>query len=121
VKYAFGLAAVAFTVGVWAGVRFYRSPAPGLSPIEVGIALALAGNLLLGLLVWSRARPGSGDAAVMPVVVFSSASILVGILPPLLWPTEETIHIAGFIASAVAPIILLVVQIRRSRRTAQVG
>jgi hypothetical protein len=119
-KRALGLGAVALAVGlaagVWAGLRVRPSPAGVASPFETGLALVLTGTILLGLWVWYRAAPGSGDAMAMPTMVFASASMLIGLLPRVLWPGAERVQIAALLASAVATTSLMVVQIRRYRR-----
>jgi len=117
-KRLIGLALVAAAVGVWAGVRAW----PSESTVQTGLAIVMGGNLLMCLWLWYRARPGSGDAMVLPGVALLSASMLLGILPRLFWPAAERLHIAASIASVIVTTGLLVTEIRRwrhRRRTAR--
>jgi hypothetical protein len=89
---------------------------------QAGLAFVIACNLLLCLWLWYRARPGSGDAMVLPSVALLSGSMLVGILPRLLWPDDRGLQLAGIIASIIVPAVLLTIQIRhkwRLRRNAR--
>ena len=113
-KRVLGLAVVAVAVGVWAGVRAQQS-ASIAAEFQTWLAIVIACNLALCLWLWYRARPGSGDAMVVPGIALLSASMLVGILPRLIWPAETGIQIAGLIASIIAPTVLLIQQIRRRR------
>jgi hypothetical protein len=108
-------AAAAFVLGVWGGIRGWQS-ASVMMTFQAGLAFVVACNLLLTLWLWYRAQPGSGDAMVLPSVALLSASMLVGILPRLLWPDLKGLHYAGTIASIIVPTVLLTSQIRRWRR-----
>jgi hypothetical protein len=111
-----GLAAVvAAVLGFWAGVSAWQSPG-GWTNLLAGAAILLAGNLLLFVWLWRRARPGSGDAMVLPLVGVSSGGMLLGILPRLFWPAAEDIQIAGSIASVLVVTVLLVIQVRNRRK-----
>jgi len=114
-KRILGLTAVAAAVGVWAGVSAWQS-ASVMANIQAGLAIVIGGNLLFCLWLWHRAKPGSGDAMVLPTVVLLSASMLLGILPRLFWPAAEGFQTAGSIASILVPTVLVIMQIRRRRR-----
>ena len=105
---------VAAALGVWSGVRAWQS-SPGAADVEAGLALVISVTLVLCLRVWYRARPGSGDAVMMPLVAVILAGMLVGILPRVIWPTADGIHLAGSIASMIVTAGVLVAQIRRRR------
>jgi len=107
--------AVVFALGIWGGMRAYHSDSLAMQ-IQTGIAIAMGCNLLLCLWIWFRARPGSGDAMVVPTMALLSASMLVGILPRLFWPAAERIHIAASIVSIFGSTVVIVMQIRRLRR-----
>jgi hypothetical protein len=109
------LALVAGMIGVWAGFNFGRSDTITTN-IHAGLAALIGANLLFSSWVWWRATPGSGDAMVMPTVILISAAMLIGILPRLLWPSNDGSHMVGSIASAVIVTFLAFVQIRKRRR-----
>ena len=110
------LAAVAAAVlGFWGGFRAWQSAGIGTNILS-GAAILAACNLLLAIWVWYRARPGSGDAMVLPTSVVLAASMLVGILPRLFWPAAEGLQIAGSIASIVVVTVSIVIQMRNRRR-----
>ena len=113
-KRVLGVAIVAAALGVWGGVRAWQSASVS-GNIQAALAIVIGGNLILCLWVWYRARPGSGDAMVMPATVMLSAAMLVGILPRVFWPAAEGIHIAGSIASLIVTTVVLIMQIRRLR------
>jgi len=117
-KRVLGVAFVVAALGVWAGVRAQQSPSV-MAQAQPGLAILIAANFLLCLWVWYRARPGSGDAMVMPTITLLLASMLVGILPRVFWPAATGIHTAGSIVSVVVPTVLLVMQIRRRRNFRQ--
>jgi hypothetical protein len=103
---------VAGAIGLWAGFSFGRS---GTVATSVH-AVLIGANLLFSSWVWWRAKPGSGDAMVLPTVMFISAATLIGILPRLFWPSNDGSHMVGSIASAVIMTFIAVVQIRKRRR-----
>ena len=109
-----GVAIVAAALGVWGGVRAWQSASVS-GNIQAALAIVIGGNLILCLWVWYRARPGSGDAMVIPTISLLSAAMLVGILPRVFWPAAEGIHIAGSIASLIVTTVVLIMQIRRRR------
>jgi hypothetical protein len=113
-KRVLGVAIVAVALGVWGGVRAWQSASVAVN-IQAGLVIVIGGNLVLCLWVWYRARPGSGDAMVMPVIALLSAVMLVGILPRVFWPAAEGIHIAGSIVSMIVTTVVLIMQIRRRR------
>lgn len=114
-KRVLGLAVVAVAAGVWGGVRAQQSAAivPG---IQTWLAIVIGCNLVLCLWLWYRARPGSGDAMVVPGIALLSGSMLVGILPRVFWPASSGIHMAGSIASIILTIGVLIMQLRQIRR-----
>ena len=109
-----GLAAV-FAIGLWAGVSAYGS-ASLMANIQIGFAIWFGFNLIFSLWLWYRAEPGSGDAMVAPTIVLLSTSMLIGILPRVLWPAGEPLHMAGSVVSVVVPTVLVIMQIRRRRK-----
>ena len=102
-------------VGIWGGIQA-RQSASASAKIEAGLAILIGCNLLLCLWLWYRARPGSGDAMVVPVIALLSASMLVGILPRVFWPADEGIRIAGSIASVIATTAVVIMQLRLRRQ-----
>jgi len=115
-KKTLGMTAVVIAaLGFWAGVIAYPS-ASFMTGVQMGLAMLFGGNLLLCLWLWYRAEPGSGDAMVVPTLVLLSASMLLGILPRLFWPTAEGLHTAGSIGSVVVPTVLVIMQVRRRRK-----
>jgi hypothetical protein len=113
-KRVLALAAVV-SVGVAAGVLAWRGPATVTSGIHTALAALLAANFLLCLWAWHRARPGSGDAIVMPTVMLGSAANLALILPRVLLPADARAQIAGTIVGAIAVIIASVLYLRQRR------
>ncbi len=113
-KRILGFALAAFALGVWGGFRAWQSAS--MVTFQAGLAFVVACNLLLCLWLLYRARPGSGDAMVLPSVALLSASMLVGILPRLLWPDARGLQLAGLIVSIIVPTVLLTNQIRQRRR-----
>ena len=113
-KTTLGLAAV-FAIGLWAGVSAYESLS-FMGNIQAGFAILFGSNLLFSLWLWYRAEAGSGDAMVAPTLVLLSASMLLGVLPRVLWPAAERLHIAGSVVSVVVPTVLLIMQIRRRQK-----
>jgi hypothetical protein len=114
-------AIAAFALGLWGGMRAWQSATVAVT-FQAGLAFVIACNLLLCLWLWYRARPGSGDAIVLPSVALMSASMLVGILPRLLWPDLKGLQLAGTIVSVIVVTVLLTIQIRhrlRLRRNAR--
>ena len=108
-------AIAAFVLGVWGGFRAWQSSSVMVT-FQAGLAFVIACNLLLCLWLLYRARPGSGDAMVLPSVALLSGSMLVGILPRLLWPDARGLRLAGLIVSVIVPTVLLIIQIRRAGR-----
>ena len=106
---------VAGAIGLWAGFNFGRSGTVATS-VHAGLAVLVGAILLFSSWVWWRAKPGSGDAMVLPTVMFISAAMLLGILPRLFWPSTDGSHMVGSIASAVIMTFIAVVQIRKRRR-----
>ena len=87
-----------------------------MANIQIGFAIWFGFNLIFSLWLWYRAEPGSGDAMVAPTIVLLSASMLIGILPRVLWPAGEPLHMAGSVVSVVVPTVLVIMQIRRRRK-----
>ena len=105
----------AAALGIWGGLSAWQSPGVG-TRILSGTAIVIGANLLFSIWLWLRARPGSGDAMVLPTVVILSASMLLGMLPRLFWPAAEGLQIAGSIASILIVTVLIVIQWRQRRR-----
>jgi hypothetical protein len=68
------------------------------------------------LWLWYRAIPGSGSRLGLPAQIVLSISMLVGILPRVLWPTAERLKISSSIASITLTIVAVVLGVRRQRR-----
>ena len=100
--------------GVWSGLRAGASPQVA-AQIQTWAAVAIGGNLLLCLWLWRRAPAGSGDAVAAPLAALISASMLVGILPRVLWPAAARVHLAASLVSIAMTSAYLVMQIRRWR------
>ena len=113
------VAALGLALGIWAGIQAHQSASLSWK-IEAGLAIVIGCNFLFCLWLWYRARPGSGDAMVVPVIALLSASMLVGILPRVFWPASEGIHIAGSIASIIATTAVVIILLRRRRRLRRV-
>lgn len=80
-------------------------------------AVVLAGcGLMLMILAWHRARPGSGDAIFLPPQLLLSFSILLGVLPRLFWPKADSVQISCSIASIILATVSVVMSIRRIGR-----
>ena len=114
-KRILGFTVAAFVLGVWGGMGGWLS-ASVMVTFQAGLAFVVSCNLLLCLWLLYRARPGSGDAMVLPSVALLSASMLVGILPRLLWPDLKGLQHAGTIVSIIVTTVLLTMQIRHWRR-----
>ena len=112
------LAVLSVAAGGWAYVSGVES-ASLRAYLGSGLAVLFGANLLLGLWLWYRSAPGSGDAMVAPTLVLLSAFVLLGILPRLLWPTVEGLHTAGSVVSLVGLALLVIAQIRRRRKVSQ--
>jgi hypothetical protein len=110
--------ALGLVFGVWTGLRAQRESASIM--VQAGLAIAMGCNLLLFVWLWSRARPGSGDAIFSPAGALLSAAMLVGILPGLLWPAASGLRIAGAIASIAMTVVSLNI-VQRRRRSLRVG
>ena len=117
-KLMIGVSAVVAALGFWAGVNGWRSEVV-MTRVQAGLAILYACNLIFCLWIWYRAKPGSGDAMVLPGLVVVMAAMLVGALPPLLWPAAEGLHVAASITSVLVVITMVIVQIRRRRRGRQ--
>jgi hypothetical protein len=113
-KKTLGLMAVVAVIGVWAGMSYGRS-ASVTANVETGIAILIGSNLLFCLWLWYRAQAGSGDAMVLPTLILTLAAMLLGILPRLIWPEAERLHIAGSIWNVAVVSVILIRQIRRRR------
>jgi len=105
--------ALGLALGVWSGLC--AQPASASVIVQAGIAIVMGGNLLLFCWLWYRARPGTGDAIFSPAGALLSASMLVGTLPRLFWPTDSGIRIAGSVASVVLTAVAVIIGLRRKR------
>jgi hypothetical protein len=108
-------AVLGLATGVWGGIQASQSASIS-AKLWAGLALVIGGNLLLGLWLWYRARPGSGDARNGPVIALLSAAMLVGILPRVFWPANEGVQVAASTASAIAVTAVVILQARLLRR-----
>ena len=117
-KMMLGVAAVAGAIGVWAGLNASQSAAI-TTTVHAGLAVLIGGNLLLCSWLWWRAKPGSGDAMVLPTIILLSAVMLIGILPRLFWPTAEGLQMTAKVASSLILASVVVVQFRTRRRLRQ--
>jgi len=86
------------------------------SNVELALVVFIGGNLLFMLWLWYRAIPGSGSRLGLPAQIVLSISMLVGILPRVLWPTAERLKISSSIASIILTFVAVVVGVRRQRR-----
>ena len=109
------VAVVAGALGVWAGFNGWQSGAVRTTGHAV-LAVLVGGNLLICSWAWWRAKPGSGDATVLPTLMLLSAAMLIGILPRLFWPSSDDMQVVGSTASAVIVIAIAMVQIRKRKR-----
>ena len=71
------------------------------------IALVIGANLLFMIWAYRRARPESGGRQFLPLILLST-SMLIGILPRVLWPNSERIQISGSIASIVLTTVVVI-------------
>ena len=108
--------AVVTALGIGAGFAAWPSTSV-MTTVRAGAAILFAGNLILCLVLWARAEPGSGDAMVLPTLVLISASMLLGIVPRLLWPAASTLHIAASVASVSVLAVVAIRQIHSRRRS----
>lgn len=107
--------AVAGAVGVWAG--FSGGPFGMVrTTLDAGLAVVVGGSLIVCAWACWRAKPGSGDAMVLPTLVLLWAGLLIGILPRLFWPSADSIHMVGSVTSAVIVTGIAAAQIRKRRR-----
>jgi hypothetical protein len=109
------VALVAGVVGVWAGFTFGQSDT-ATTNVHAALAVLAGANLLFSAWVWRRAKSGSGDAMVLPTVMLVLVAMLIGILPRLIWPATDSVHVAGSIASAAIVTVIAVLQLRQRRR-----
>jgi peptidoglycan/LPS O-acetylase OafA/YrhL len=119
-KRAAAIGVVALAIGIGAGVYASRSAESTFS-IQTGVAVLLGGDLLFCLWLWYRARPGSGDAIFLPVLVLLLIAALVGLLPRLLWPAIEPLRMAGSVASVLLTALAVLISFKRRRRLPQRG
>ena len=84
--------------------------------VELVLVFFLGANLLFMSWLWYRARPESGDRMVLPTLILTSAAMLIGILPRVLWPRWEAIRIAGLITGMLLSGVVLIAFLRRRRK-----
>ena len=82
---------------------------------DIVLVIFLGANLLFMSWLWYRARPQSGDRLALPMVILASFSMLIGILPRVLWPRWEAIKISGSIASILLSGGVLIAFLRRRK------
>lgn len=102
-------------LALWAGYRSYPSTSLR-TEFETVLAVVMAANLVFCLWIWSRAKPGSGDAIAMRFMSLFMAAMLINLVPKLVWPQFEGLQIAGSVVSAVTITVLVVMLIRRRRK-----
>ena len=103
-------------IGIGAGVYSWNSP-PVWRTLQAVSAIIIGGNLLFMAWLWSRAKPGSGDAIFLPGSILLSVSMLVGIVPRIFWPYETVLIVSSFASMAMTGLVV-VSMLRRSRRLA---
>jgi hypothetical protein len=81
-----------------------------LAVILMGISLLAQGWL------WRRTCRGYGDTTALVPLFVITLSMLIGILPGLLWPTNEQVQVAGSVVSIVVTITVMGTVLRRLRR-----
>lgn len=106
---------VAVGVALGAGVYMGKGAIPS-HVVPTGLAILTGANLLLCVFLWARAKPGSGDAMFLPGFILMLALVLLGNVPPLLWPAAERTNTALQIVSIVAMAALLLRDVIRRRR-----
>ena len=77
------------------------------------LVVFIASNGLFIAWLWYRARPESGERTVLPMFLLLSISMLVGLLPRVLWPTAERVKIGGSIASIILTVLATIIGARR--------
>ena len=102
-------------LGVWGGFRAWPSPSVGMT-IQAAVAILISGNLLFMTWLWRRARPGSGDAVALPSLILLSVSMLIGLIPRLVWPAYEELQITASAVSVVFTTFVVIAMFRRNRR-----
>jgi hypothetical protein len=107
-----GPASVALALAIWGGLRVWQSAAAG-ADTQLWLALVLGANLFLSLWVWYRAQPSGSWGGLLPSVSLLMAAMLLEELPQVLWPADESVHLAGSIAGSVVIGAVIVMQVRR--------
>lgn len=80
------------------------------------VAVVLAASALVASLVaWRRSRQGSADRRLAPVTLLLTAAILVGTVPVLVLPGNETVQMVSALGSFLLT-ILSMVQLARVTR-----
>jgi len=78
------------------------------------VAVVLVGiSLLAQGWMWRQLRRDGGDASALALNFTISISILIGVLPGLLWPGNEPVQIAGSVVSIVLSAGAMVLSMRR--------
>jgi hypothetical protein len=75
--------------------------------VLVGISLVAQGWM------WRQLRRDGGDTSVLVPMFTVCVSMLIGVLPRLLWPSHESVQIAGSVVSIVLTSIAMVLSMRR--------
>lgn len=83
---------------------------------EIVSLVFIACSMVLAAWAWYRARPGSGERNLLPMLLLLSISMLVGLLPRVLWPDAARVKIGGSIASIVLTVIATLIGARRLSR-----
>jgi hypothetical protein len=95
-------------VGIWAGLRGWEMSASTSAGLQAVAAVLIGVNLASMTWMLRRARPASGDFSALPPLVLLSTSMLVGLVPRLLWPDHDGLEIGTAIASIVMTIVAVV-------------
>jgi len=86
-----------------------------ISP-DFGFAVLFGVLFILLVWKWFRPRSGSTDRRSLPIFIALMASLLMQLLPRLLWPTIGSTHLVGSVAGIGLVSWAAFVSIRKSRR-----
>jgi hypothetical protein len=83
-------------------------------PVEVGFAILFAGLLLLMFRKWLRTAPGSADRRTLPIMMWLMASMLLQLVPKLMWPSASVLNRITLVLGLTS-IIAIAVILRRDK------
>jgi hypothetical protein len=63
--------------------------------------------------MWRQLRRDGGDTSVLVPLFVVCISMLIGVMPGLIWPANEQIQIVGSVMSIVLTVIAMVLSMRR--------